>query len=75
MHQSINPGNQFYWVARSGSLNETWAMVTTPRPIIDSVVRSVCDRGVERLVPLAGGGMNETYRAEFAGEPDTQSVR
>jgi hypothetical protein len=50
-------------------------MVTTPRPIIDSVVRSVCDRGVERLVPLAGGGMNETYRAEFAGEPDTQSVR
>jgi aminoglycoside phosphotransferase (APT) family kinase protein len=68
MHRSINPGDQFYWVARSGSLNETWAMVTTPRPIIDSVVRSVCGRGPERLVPLAGGGMNETYRAEFAGD-------
>ena len=40
-------------------------MVTTPRPIIDSVVRSVCGRGVERLVPLAGGGMNETYRVEL----------
>ncbi|WP_020388145.1 phosphotransferase family protein [Kribbella catacumbae] len=43
-------------------------MVTTPRPIIDSVVRSVCGRDVECLVPLAGGGMNETYRAEFAGD-------
>lgn len=43
-------------------------MVTTPRPIIDSVVRSICGRDVERLVPLAGGGMNETYRAEIAGD-------
>ncbi|WP_148256537.1 phosphotransferase family protein [Kribbella flavida] len=43
-------------------------MVTTPRPIVDAVVRSVCGRAVERLVPLAGGGLNETYRAEFAGD-------
>jgi aminoglycoside phosphotransferase (APT) family kinase protein len=42
-------------------------MVTTPRSIIDSVVRSVCGRAVERLVPLAGGGMNEVYRVEIAG--------
>lgn len=40
-------------------------MMTTPRPIIDSVVRSVCGQDVERLVPLTGGGMNETYRAEL----------
>lgn len=40
--------------------------VTTPRPLIDSVVRSVCGASVERLVPLTGGGMNETYRAELA---------
>jgi aminoglycoside phosphotransferase (APT) family kinase protein len=43
-------------------------MVTTPRPIIDSVVRSVCGRDVERLVPLTGGGMNETYRVELASD-------
>ncbi|MGW6195073.1 phosphotransferase family protein [Kribbella sp. NPDC055110] len=43
-------------------------MVTTPRSIIDSVVRSVCGRDVECLVPLAGGGMNETYRVELAGD-------
>ncbi len=43
-------------------------MVTTPRSIIDSVVRSVCGRDVEDLVPLAGGGMNETYRVELAGD-------
>ncbi|MFC7622117.1 phosphotransferase enzyme family protein [Microlunatus sp. GCM10028923] len=42
-------------------------MVTTPRPIIDSVVRSVCGRGVDQLALLAGGGMNETYRAELGG--------
>lgn len=42
-------------------------MVVTPRLIIDSVVRSVCDCDVERLVPLAGAGMNETYRAELVG--------
>ena len=38
-------------------------METTPRPIIDSVVRSVCGRGVERLVRLTEGGMNETFTA------------
>lgn len=43
-------------------------MVTTPRPIIDAVLRSVCGRAVERLAPLAGGGMNETYRAELGGD-------
>ena len=43
-------------------------MVTTPRPIIDSVVRSVCGRGVDRLVPLSGGGMNETYRVELPND-------
>ncbi len=41
-------------------------MVRTPRPIIDSVVASVCGRDIERLVPLSGGGMNETYRVELA---------
>jgi hypothetical protein len=30
-------------------------MATTPRPVIDSVVRSVCGREVERLVRLTGG--------------------
>jgi len=43
-------------------------MLTTPRPIIDSVVRSVCGRDVECLVPLAGGGMNETYRVELVSD-------
>ena len=42
-------------------------MATTPRRVIDSVVRSVCGRGVERLVRLTAGGMNETYRVELAG--------
>jgi aminoglycoside phosphotransferase (APT) family kinase protein len=40
-------------------------MATTPRPVIDSVVRSVCGREVERLVRLTGGGLHETYRVEF----------
>ena len=43
----------------------------TPRSIIDSVVRAVCGRDVERLVLLTGGGMNETYRAEL---PDGVAV-
>ncbi|WP_405063736.1 aminoglycoside phosphotransferase family protein [Kribbella sp. NBC_01505] len=42
--------------------------MTTPLSTIDAVVRSVCGRGIERLVPLTGGGMNETYRAELGGE-------
>nr|WP_202893619.1 phosphotransferase [Kribbella italica] len=46
-------------------VGETWPVVTTLRPVVDSVVRSVCGRGVERLVPLTGGGMNETYRADL----------
>jgi aminoglycoside phosphotransferase (APT) family kinase protein len=54
-------------VPPAGLLGETWMMVTTPRTIIDSVVRSVCGRDVECLLPLAGGGMNETYRADLAG--------
>ena len=40
-------------------------MLTTPRPIIDSVVRSVCGREVERVVRLTGGGVNETYRVDL----------
>ena len=43
-------------------------MVPTPRPIIDSVVQSVCGRAVEGIVPLTGGGMNETYRVELSGD-------
>jgi hypothetical protein len=43
-------------------------MATTPRPLIDSVVRSVCRREIERVVRLSGGGMNETYRVELPGE-------
>ena len=39
-------------------------MATTPRPVIDSVVRSVYGREVERLVRLTGGGLHETYRVE-----------
>ena len=39
-------------------------MATTPRPVIDSVVRSVCGCEVERLVRLIGGGLPETYRVE-----------
>jgi aminoglycoside phosphotransferase (APT) family kinase protein len=40
-------------------------MLTTPRPIIDSVVRSICGREVEGVVRLTGGGVNETYRVEL----------
>src|SRR5712691_9653809 len=43
-------------------------MATTPRPLIDSVVRSVCGREVERVVRLTGGGMNETYRVELPND-------
>ena len=42
-------------------------MATTPRQVIDSVVGSVCGHGVEQLVRLTGGGMNETYRVELTG--------
>jgi aminoglycoside phosphotransferase (APT) family kinase protein len=43
-------------------------MDTTPRPIIDSLLQSVCGRAVERTVLLTGGGMNETYRVELSGD-------
>src|ERR671934_771655 len=43
-------------------------MATTPRPLIASVVRSVCGREVERVVRLTGGGMNETYRVELLND-------
>lgn len=39
-------------------------METTPRPIIDSVMRSVLGSEAERLVRLTHGGLHETYRAE-----------
>ena len=41
-------------------------MATTPRRVIDSVVRSVCGRDVEQVVGLTGGALNETYRVELA---------
>jgi aminoglycoside phosphotransferase (APT) family kinase protein len=41
-------------------------MATTPRQVINSVVRSVCGREVERIVALTGGGLNETYRVDLA---------
>lgn len=50
------------------ALGEAWLMVTTPRTIIDPVVQSVCGLDIERLAPLAGGGMNETYRAVCGGD-------
>ena len=40
-------------------------MPTTPRRLIDAVVRSVCGREVERVVRLTAGGMNETHRVEL----------
>jgi aminoglycoside phosphotransferase (APT) family kinase protein len=43
-------------------------METTPRPVIDLVVRSVCGSEVERLVRLTGGGLNETYRVEVPND-------
>lgn len=43
-------------------------MLTTPRPIIDSVVRSVCGREVEGVVRLTSGGVNETYRVELRND-------
>jgi hypothetical protein len=43
-------------------------MATTPRRLIDSVVRSVCGREVERVVRLTAGGMNETYRVELPND-------
>lgn len=46
-------------------------METTPRPIIDAVVRTVCGRGVEWLVRLTSGGLHETYRVEL---PDRMPV-
>src|SRR3954470_15535076 len=46
-------------------------MATTPRPLVESVVRSVCGREVERLVRLTGGGLHETYRVEL---PDDVAV-
>src|SRR5262245_21203544 len=41
-------------------------MATTPRQVIDSVVRSVCGHEVAQLVRLTSGGVNETYRVELA---------
>ena len=41
-------------------------MATTPRRVIDAVVRSVCGHEVDQLARLTAGGMNETYRVELA---------
>jgi hypothetical protein len=43
-------------------------MATTPRPVIDPVLRSVCGREVERLVRLTGGGLHEAYRVDVRDE-------
>ncbi len=40
--------------------------MVTARRMLDSVVRSVCGHDVVRVVPLTGGGMNETYRVELS---------
>ena len=42
-------------------------MATTPRQVIASVLGLVCGHGVDQLVRLTTGGMNETYRVELAG--------
>lgn len=47
---------------------DAWVMATTPRPVIDSVVRSVCGREVERLVRLTRGGLHEAYRVEVRSD-------
>ena len=52
----------------SSIARDAWVMATTPRPIIDSVVRSVCGREVERILRLTSGGVNETYRVELPNE-------
>src|SRR4029453_888170 len=41
-------------------------MATTPRQVIDAVLRSVCGHEVEQLVRLTRGGVHETYRVELA---------
>ena len=51
-----------------GLPTEPKVMATTPRPLIEAVVRSVCGREVERVVRLTGGGMNETYRVELPND-------
>src|SRR4029453_9515873 len=40
-------------------------MATTPRQVIDAVVRPVGCHEVEQLVPLTRGGVIETYRVEL----------
>ena len=52
----------------SSIARDAWVMATTPRPIIDSVVRSVCGREVERILRLSGGHVNETYRVELPND-------
>ena len=43
-------------------------MATTPRPVLDSVVNSLCGREVGRLDRLTGGGLHEVYRADLVGD-------
>lgn len=55
---------------RPGLDGRRWSMALAPRSIVDSVVQTVCGRSTERLLPLSGGGMNETYRADLQhGDP------
>ncbi len=41
---------------------------TTPPDLINSVVRSICGREVDRLVRLTAGGLNEAYRVEVRND-------
>jgi aminoglycoside phosphotransferase (APT) family kinase protein len=41
-------------------------MATTPLPVIESVVRSVCGQASRRVVRLTGGEVNETYRVDLS---------
>jgi aminoglycoside phosphotransferase (APT) family kinase protein len=47
-------------------MRETSVMASTPRQVIDSVVRSVSGHEVEQIVRLTGGAVNESYRIELA---------
>lgn len=49
------------------AMRDPGVMKTTPRPIIDSVVRSTYGHRVAGLVRLTGAGLNEAYRVDVVG--------
>src|SRR5207245_4389681 len=70
-HEAVRPGPGARVARRStdaarSTHEETSVMATTPRQVIDAVVRSVCGHEVEQLVRLTSGGVHETYRGELA---------